>query len=302
MPFIRTVLFATDHSEGAERALLYAERLAEREDADLHVLHVVQDESLLPLDDFELDPAEVAAELDLPPPPRRAAGEPQRLEVERRAPAAASGILSYAREAGADVIVIGTHGRRGVRRLVLGSVAEEVVRLSDRPVLVVGPESDPKAEIRRVLAPVDFSEHARRALLDARKVAALLEAELDVLHVIEEVTPPDAYDLHAVPLATGEVQARSREALGRLLEETPGPEASVEVRIGYPAAVIADYAADSGAGLIVLASHGRTGLRRFLLGSVAERVLRHAPCPVLVVKSFGRRLGRPARDTEASAL
>lgn len=302
---IRTVLFATDRSACAERARAFAERLAERHDADLHILYVAPDEAGVPLEDFELDPAEIAQDLRLPIPPRPEPREPQRLEVERRAAAPALGILAYAREVEADVIVMGTHGRRGVRRLVLGSVAAEVLRGASCPVLTVGPECDEAAEVRRILVPVDFSEHSQRALAHAKEIAGLFGARLDVLHVIEEVALPDAYGYQLIPIALGQVQARSREVLERLLQQAPGPEvpASIEVRPGYPALTIADYAAETGADLIVLSSHGRTGLRRLLIGSVAEQVLRLAPCPVFVVKSFGKRLTEAqALETEAEAL
>ena len=130
------ILFPTDFSACAERAFSHAAYLAAAHDAALHVLHVVEGPAKTPLgrlDTLRITPEDIAADLHLPTPPA-SEGTADRpvptVEVERRAPRAADAILDYAREADVDLIVMGTHGRRGMDRLTAGSVAEAVVRQS----------------------------------------------------------------------------------------------------------------------------------------------------------------------------
>jgi nucleotide-binding universal stress UspA family protein len=151
-------------------------------------------------------------------------------------------------------------------------------------------------EIRSILAPTDFSEHAARALRYAAGLAERLGATLHLIHVLPDVVPmaPDlvggAPDMVIAPALPPEyyreTEAESREALGRVLDPSWGAVPSVEtdVRRGDPVEEINDYAAGHGIDLIVIATHGRTGLRHVLLGSVAEHIVRHAPCPVLTIR------------------
>lgn len=197
-------------------------------------------------------------------------------------------LLRAARESRADVIVMGTHGRSGLDRLLAGSVAEAVLRKSECPVLVLhdAPDATPKgdAPLRLVLHLTDFSESADAALRYARALALGQGARLVILHVASLVSV-----LHfdaPVPLVDPEL---SRKALDDLRERTDGPDLKypVEVRLeqGDAAAQALRVAGELGCDLIVVGTHGRSGLARALLGSVAEEVLRGARCPVLAVKS-----------------
>lgn len=148
--------------------------------------------------------------------------------------------------------------------------------------------------ISRILVPVDFSEHAREALAYAHALAVPHGARLDLLHVIEDSAFPAFYDLGAQALYghVPDLAARAQEALGQLADETAGggPDARCHVRRGRAPAEVITFAEAETADLIVIASHGLTGLKRLVMGSVAERIVREAPCPVFVVKSFGRSL------------
>jgi nucleotide-binding universal stress UspA family protein len=151
-------------------------------------------------------------------------------------------------------------------------------------------------EIRAILAPTDFSRHAATALRYAAGLAERLGAALHVIHVLPDVFPTatdlvaGAPDLIAAPALPPdyytETEAESLEALGRVLEPDWGEPASVvtAVRRGDPVDAVVDYARENAIDLIVAVTHGRSGLGHALLGSVAERIIREAPCPVLTIR------------------
>lgn len=301
---IRKVLFATDFSERSEAALPHALWYAREFGAELHMLHAVVLHAADPANpDVDFPDLETAyAEL------RRWASD--RLEeaagrvgeagvevkrVEKRGIAAAPAILDYAREEEVDLIVLATHGRRGVGRMLLGSVAEEVVRLAARPVLTVRPDGEEHAgPPRSLLVPMDFSRHADRALAYGGELADRTGARLHVLHVVPEMSFPDPYFAEAAEIRamTKAAQERVPEALQRHVREVLGEDADVRthIEVGTPVATIVQVAGDEDIDQVVISSHGRTGVERMLLGSVAEGVVRRAPCPVLTVKAFGRDL------------
>lgn len=174
---------------------------------------------------------------------------------------------------------------------MLGSIAEKIVRRALCPVLTVPPAAEADG-IDRILVPVDFSEHARLALAHAAALAEEFGARLDVLHVLYDLTFPNAYGLEPTGVLGPETLERSREALARLAEEV-GPSGvrwEAHTQIGYAASDIVHFAERHGTDLIVMTTHGWTGLKHFLLGSVTEKVVRHASCPVFRIHSFGRSL------------
>lgn len=147
-------------------------------------------------------------------------------------------------------------------------------------------------EIRKILAPTDFSRHAEAALRYASGLAERLGAELHLLHVLPDVVIPIGPDPMLVPSLPpeyySETETRSRAALAQALDPAWGQPLSkveVSVRWGDAVAGIVGYAADCSIDLIVIATHGRTGLSHVFLGSVAERIVREAPCPVLTIRS-----------------
>jgi nucleotide-binding universal stress UspA family protein len=156
------------------------------------------------------------------------------------------------------------------------------------------------SQIRRILVAVDFSEPSRLAFDDAAELAQKFGAELDVLHVWEvpSFVPPEV----AVVVGSGaELADAVKKAAEKGLDSFVADAArrgiavhAARLEMGLPASTIADAATDYD--LLVLGTHGRSGLTRFLLGSVAERVVRHAPCPVLTVRN---RL-RPANSSQKS--
>ena len=303
---IKKILYPTDFSTCAGLAMPHTVQLAERHGAELHIFHTLVIHEADPGDAVHHLPnmeelykaLEEHAESQM-----RAAtdehGSPG-FTIKRaqlRGISAAGGILDYAAENDIDLIVMGTHGRRGIRRLLLGSVAEEVVRLAPCPVMTV-PEraarGTPAAQIQRIVVPVDFSDYARIALTYALELAALYEARLYPLHVVDEVIYPDFYPpiMPSGGSVTEELRDQSIQRLRTLVAEAgaAGFTEDVHVRAGRAAPEIADFAAEQAADLIVIASHGLTGISHMLLGSVTEQVVRRAACPVFTVKAFGKVL------------
>ncbi len=140
--------------------------------------------------------------------------------------------------------------------------------------------------LRRILAPVDFSDCSDKAVAYAAELADKLRADLSLLYVVPDLTlaMPDA--VMPVPVATPDMDdlvKSGRESLDKMIAEKK-LTATGDVRIGSAAAEIVDAAKEAAADLIVIGTHGRGGLAHLLLGSVAEKVVRTAPCPVLTVR------------------
>ncbi|MFC7070985.1 universal stress protein [Halobaculum lipolyticum] len=217
-------------------------------------------------------------------------------------------LTAYAAETDADLIVVGTHGRGGARRALLGSVAEKLIRTADVPVLVThegddagrtwGPES-------RLLVATDGSDAARPAERVGVGLAASLDARLAAVSVVDEAAALSTVGggmlggdtIAAVKRALDE---RADRALTRVsaLADDAGVDADSTVLVGEPGAAIRDYAADTDTDLIVVGTHGRGGIRRVVIGSIAERVIRGADRPVLVVPARAGSLAEERDDDE----
>lgn len=293
MIHIDRILFPTDGSECAEHARRHAVHLADHFDASLHVIHVEERDVEL-TDVVEISEADLLADLHDMIGDRSPLAESRVQERTVAYPTAARGILTYGAEHDVDLVVLGTHGKRGVRRLMLGSVAEAVVRKASCPVVTVGRGAvAPEAmEGGTMLVPVDFSEHRARLLAHAREIAPVYGMDVTLLHVVEMKGIPDAYGLYTSLPDPGKLAKRTEKALAEDVEsmQAAGVEVSVAVRSGHPADQILTAADETEAAFIAIATHGRAGLERMLMGSVAEKVVRQAPCPVCTVKSFGRSL------------
>lgn len=197
-----------------------------------------------------------------------------------------TGLCEAAEELGAEMICVGTHGRTGIKRFFLGSVSEKVARIFEGSVLVARPGRT-RGGYRRILVPTDFSGSAEIALDAARSVAAE-DAEIDLLHCWQLPVPVTTYYVPTTSRGTSlkelasEMESDARTRVEELAERfaTGGLEISGDTIESPPAEGIIERAA--GYDLIAMGSHGHRGFRRLLLGSVAEAVIRHAPCSVLV--------------------
>ena len=301
MLHLREILLPSDGSTWAEHAFARAVFFAGHHGARLHIVHVSGRGDR---------PSGTA--LQSPPPSvsgfrarlHRAAAEAVGLEVvhaEVGARSVEAGILDYATAHDIDLIVMATHGRRGLDHLVLGSVAEAVARQAPCPVLTVRPSQEhSEVEVRHILVPIDFSPHAWLAAAHAKELAALFHAKLCLLHVLEVLPPIGLADLPP-KLPSAQEQADARQALLDLSNEAGGPEVPVDAAVvaGHPTLDVIEATREFDIDLLVMATHGRTGLERVLLGSVTERAIQQAPCPVFVVKAFGKQLLHPSERPAA---
>ena len=302
---VNRILFPTDFSPGSERALDTALALAQAFGAELHMLHAVvlhADDPNDPAHHFP-DAEEIRRRLEHTADLRMESGIAARsadgLEVQRshrRGLSIAPTILEHALEIDPDLIVMSTHGRRGLGNVLLGSVTEEVVRLAKCPVLTVrsGENLTTFPSAAPILVPVDFSEHSRQALALARHIASTFGADIHALHVFERPIHPEIY-LGGMPLDSPDfrtVEGSLREALETFVRETTGPDGATSLHVveGRAVPAILEFVEDHEDGLVVIATHGLTGLAHVLLGSVSEKVVRRATSPVLSVKTFGKNL------------
>jgi nucleotide-binding universal stress UspA family protein len=277
------ILVATDGSETADTAVEGAVRLADQFGADLHAIHVTPpDDGGAPRgspdgvdpDALLEDVAARAAESDVP----------VSTAVLPNESGAARAITDYAEAQDVDLLVMGTQGRTGLDRFVLGSVTERALRISPVPVLTAR-TSTPVEELDDVLVATDGSEGAAAAVTHAVDLAAAADATLHVIHVVDVTV---AWPTGAGGPLLDRMEDAGREAVDRAVEragraDVPAVEATL--LSGSPYRAIVDYAADADVDLTVVGTHGRSGLDRLLLGSVAERVVRTAGTPVLALKA-----------------
>jgi nucleotide-binding universal stress UspA family protein len=214
-------------------------------------------------------------------------------------------VLREARTSGADLLVVATHGLSGFRRFILGSTAERVVRKAACPVLTVHAEDPHRPfQVRRILFPTDLSATAAEALPYAAALARKVGAQLELLHVFEDPTQSPPMGPGYLLPSSDEVQ-KYRDTCVQDLEQLAAKLETGEHRATWrvieqeqPAEAIVQHAREAGFDLIVTPSHGRRGLEHMFLGSVAERVVRLAEVPVVVVKPSQFSISVPALDIE----
>src|SRR5262245_9764564 len=286
MASVQRILVATDFSPHADRALEWATALARRFSAELELVTSV----------FALPMAPAAPGYAMPTDYLRGARDAADRRLEEIAGGLAkqgvrarytvlhedpsSGICARAKEAGAELLALGTRGRSGLGHVLLGSVAERVARLAPCPVLTVHAEVAPPAPLRKLLVPTDFSPPADRALALAR---ALLEpgGSLVLAHAIPPVLGPTD-----VPLADPRSETWAREEFAKLGPALGGVAAELDLRFGTPDTAVLAAAAEHRVDAVAMGTRGRTGLAHVLLGSVAERVIRRAPLPVFTARAL----------------
>lgn len=294
------ILVPLDGSELAEQALAPAIELCRMGSASLHLVRALLWAPDSPLSSGEegeyLDGVakRVAAELGravttavLPESAKRSGDWPASARDVARY------ILDYAASHSIGTLVMATHGRGGIARAWFGSVADAIIRASELPVLLIRPDTaeDAARPIRRVLVPLDAEAGSRRALPPATRLAAAFGASLTLLRVI-----PWPYQVHGTltPVTVvgpgTDIDAARDHAREQLEADAAEPRAAgLHVDIAVmddvsPGRAIVHFAEQHGIDLIALATHARKGFERMVLGSVADKVLRGAECPVLLVR------------------
>lgn len=290
---IKLILCPVDFSEFSIRAYHHALSLAEHYRAKVVVQHIVEIWRY-PYADY------VASQGDYQEFCRalREGGEEKLREFVKQHPhdeiqpelavhegVAADCILSFVKARKTDLIVMGTHGRRGFDRMVLGSVADRVMRRASCPVLTIckaPPESTASEEqhhahhLNRILYCTDFSENAEPALHYAVSATEEYDADLTLLHVLEEAPSP-AKKTEAIATAT--------EQLDKLVpaERRNKLKVKTAVRIGKPYQQIIQFAQEAQIDMLAMGVSGRGALDRAVFGSTTYRVIQLGPCPVLAV-------------------
>ncbi len=269
------ILVATDGSEQSREAVCFGSTLARWLAGRLTLVHVVR-----PSD----DPGNAEAVLRAAQDQAAKCGVKGTTRVESGNPVEA--IVGLRREIGADMLVVGTHGRRGMARVLLGSVAESLYKKVPCPVAVASRFEQVAEGIGPLLVPTDFSEGATTAARAAAFLARKLAVRMVLLHVLPEAHPPKGERDPEAMRREAQKLRRDAEMRLRSLGESLGltPEhVGISLVTGVDAHGIANMAKEMNAGCIVMGTRGMSGLPRVLLGNVTDEVLRHASCPVLVV-------------------
>jgi nucleotide-binding universal stress UspA family protein/HSP20 family molecular chaperone IbpA len=302
--FPTKILLATDGSEEAEMAAKTAVGLVQQTGSELHIIHVLAS----PLDTHDPSSFEPGWRRQLETRARsELKDEVDTIEASGGAVANThlgvgrpdAEIVALAEEIGAGLIVMGSRGLGGVRRALMGSVSSAVVRHAHCPVMVVRGEA--VIFPTKILLATDGSEDSELA---ARAAADLAKSSGSELHVVYVQPMPErhsrpmrfAVDLPPQVVESVEQEGRSKlEKLGQKMRQESSEVTQAHARVGLPAAEIVTLAEKVGAGLIVMGSRGLGGVRRALMGSVSDSVVRNAHFPVLVVRP------EKARATEKEA-
>lgn len=283
----RTVLCAIDLSQFSEAVLAMAAEMAELCDGRLLVVHAVE----LWDSRYDFMVTEIAARIENNAREklnaelahlRKTHAAPVEVRVEKGPPLAV--LREIVRKERPDLIVVG-HGRQGIDRLLLGSVAEKVLRLSPTPVLVVRPPRNP--DIKKIACAVDMSECSRMALESGIEVAqAAGLSQVEVIHTFEV---PVGYLEAGMTYETafGKTKAVHEKGLSDFLQRYTGGAITCEpiVEEGPAAATLVKRAQQDGADLLVIGAHGRSAFTSILFGGTSSKVVRQATMPVLVIKS-----------------
>jgi nucleotide-binding universal stress UspA family protein len=267
---VERILVAADGSPDSEAVFSAIMPLVRADAPQVSVLYVVEDpdESFMP-------PALLAKACGA----LRSTNVNAHLELRQGMPA--EEILRASRERSTDLIAMSTHGRGGVVRMIAGSVAEEVLRKTDLPVLLTRPGL-PLREWKRIVVALDGSERSEAILPEAVKLARKLGASIELVRVATPVVAAGAGEAPIV-LPPEDPMPYLKGVAARL--EREGVKAGAVALEGRASEALLAHLNESAAPLLCMATHGRSGLVRLLLGSVAEEVVRRSPCPVLLRRS-----------------
>ena len=294
-----SILVPVDGSILAEAAIPYALTLAERARSKVQFVFVYEDR-------FNLEPVELAWQYLLRVTARAGERLGDSVSSALLHGRVAATLVKQARKIGADLVIMTTHGRGGLERAWLGSVTDQLIRRIGIPVLVIRPADGvaaPDSQPSEILVPLDGSTLAETALQPAAALARLWDAELTVVQIVypvpivaepvrsgadssaQELTAIRASAEEYVRLAAERLRGSGVKASGMALMGTDGP-----------AQQLRELARPGQVSLIAIATHGRGGIRRLVLGSVTDKLVRTAEVPVLVVPPVPRT--RPARQAK----
>jgi nucleotide-binding universal stress UspA family protein len=296
----KSILCPTDLSDASVRALTYAGAFARWYEAQLTVLHVVPTfEPITVAPDIFNGPVQLVVPMsreeireDMRRITNRAGMESREVILSAQDGDPATNIVDHALETAADLVVMGTHGRSGFERLLIGSVAEKVVRKAPCPVLLVPPHLTTAVPedvaFKHILCAMDFSPAALQALGFALDLARQADGVVTILHALEwlaEEEPRENAHFNVPEYRRYLVQDAEKRVRTFIAGELRDWSAIEErVVLGRAYREILKVAAESGTDLIVMGAQGRGGLGLTLFGSTTQQVVRAATCPVLTVR------------------
>jgi nucleotide-binding universal stress UspA family protein len=297
---LKTILLPLDGSSLAERALTYAAVLARRCEARVILVEAVQAHTLPGVDPSEAQiKLTSGAEEYLSTASGRLSADGIVTETHVYYDDPVHAILDAASRRHADLIVMSTHGRGGLSRMLYGSVADQVLRRATIPVLLVPSIVEhawPAEGPLSLLVPLDGSELAAEALQSADLLTESFGSTLTLLRVVQ----PPPYPLYGdgyvyMPYDPEAELARARQYLEEQAARigAGGKPVNTQVAVGEPARVIGEIAREQDVDVVVMATHGHGGLSRLILGSVATATLRHTTAPLLLVRPTNLRAAEP---------
>lgn len=276
---IKRILVPLDGSELAETVLPYVDRLANALGSEVQLMSVlIGEDPQLQVENYLADR-------------RGSLKGPGNTSIEvSRSESAAQGIIEKAEMLDADLIAMSTHGRSGLARWALGSVADRVIHGTSRPVLLV--RSLSKSERRgptlmnRIIVPLDGSEISKSVLPYIIDLAKPIGGRIALVSVVEPLSAYSPYTASIPQELVNDLKVHAEDFLVSVQVETQEEDLQIttEVRTGSAVDGILKAAEEVGAGMIAMATHGHSGLRRWLMGSVAEGVLRRTRLPCLMVR------------------
>ena len=295
---IKNILCAIDRSPSSRQAFGYAIALAKWQSARLNLLEVIEEApppgvSRVPTGDGVPNETRRALERDLRRVLTARRASDVKVEISMRKGKVVQEVLAQAKTSRSDLVVIGSHGRGGVQRLVLGSVAEKVLRLATCPVLTVRSgvrlARRSRSPFGTILCPTDFSAAANKAVAYAKRLAQEADAKLILMSAVEWPFG-ETVTSGAVGELRRSIESNACEALTRLLPRpaSNGPRAQVIVVTGKASAAIIKVARARSVDLIVMGVSGRGALDVALLGSTTHHVIREGAWPVLTVRTVKR--------------
>lgn len=280
------ILSLYDLSKPGRCAMEWAFETAVAGSGSLTALHILpphgSDQSRTPLKLLELVKKEISADLDeLKKEGAPLASVPTNTVVMTGKPF--DSILEWMHKKKPDIVFMGTHGRTGWEHFLMGSVAEKMVRHSFVPVFVV--KKSFRSKPKRIILPVDITEMMDESLTMAEKLNSIWSfSSIELLYVIpREEKSDDSPRVFApvVPENRAEQKMFALNLLQKITKSRPSLPLASFVAIGAPAREIIERAKENLADLIIMPTHGRSGLSHIFIGSVAEQVIRYAPCNIL---------------------
>lgn len=291
---VKHILVPVDFSSTSDKAVQLASLLSKKLDVEVTLLHVLV---LFKADASEVDAKmhqyeqlyeEMARKVEKEIKHRGEHFESNQVhKIVLRGISASDTILDYIASHDVDLVIMGTHGKSGIKHAIQGSVTEKVVRLSPVPVLTVHPDTS-SVDFDHILVPIDFSEYSQRALKVGVQWAELYNATIHCIHVVQREIHPAFYaaGISSILELDHEVEKRIKDKMEQLIDSLNIPTKKVKfiIKEGKPVNEILQYAEQNSIDLIVMGTHGLTGLDYILMGSTAEKIVRHARVPVLTIK------------------